>query len=96
MNDLLELLKNNEDKQELSEALDDGRFKFLGEKGFVAWLELVRDGQLWIYISHLYIRPEHRNFTNMRKFYVELSKFFRRKYPQAIFYWHRNNKFYYR
>ena len=95
MNDLVKLL-DTETKEELREAYEEGRFKFLGDVGFVAWLELIRDGQLWIYINDLYILPEHRTFTNMKKFYKELEKFFKKKYKNAIFYWKKDNQFYYR
>ena len=96
MNDLMKLL-DTETKEELSEAFNDGTFKFIGDRGFVAWLEFVRDGRLWIYINSLYLLPEHRNHKTMKEVYIELRKFFRGKYPDAIFYWEKgNDKFTYR
>lgn len=97
MDDLLELLSDTETKQELKEAYEDGRVKFLeGDKGFVAWIETVVDGQVWIYIHDLYIIPQERTLANMREFYGELNKFFKEKYPEAVFYWEKKGRFCYR
>ena len=86
-----------ETQEQVKEAIEEERIKWLGDYGFVTWLEKVRDGRLWIYINNLYTLPEYRSFSNMRKCYKELERFLRNKYPDAIGYWHREkgNRFHY-
>lgn len=84
----------SEVKEELKEAIQENHFAWIGDVGFFTWLEIVKEGKLYIYIGNLWVEPSARGKTPL--FWIR--KFLKDKYPNLVFgYWHRDkdNKFFY-
>lgn len=77
-------------RQDFKEAIRDNRIKFLGDCGFITWLEVERYGKTNLYINGFYILSEG-------KFNIyELRKYFRARYKNlGLIYWERGDEFHY-
>jgi hypothetical protein len=88
---------NEELKKELQEAIDNNCFHFIrrGEKdaAFFTWIVTKKREQLFIYINNFFTIGEFKGKIN----FLQIRKFMREKYPNGIYYFHRDktNKFYY-
>jgi len=84
-------------KEEISDDLKNDRYHLIVHKGndigFLTWIETYKFGKRYIYLNNLWIDSKYRRTLKM----FHLREFFRKKFPGALFYWHRDkkNKFFY-